>query len=726
MMREFVKGIFAMRTWAAALTALLCLALAGGAAGQSPPQIVGPDGKPIVMQPQHMIDSNGRIITPSGTPVIVKPGDPAPNLPGNFPAPPRGHHESATSVSDDGGITLNFVEADVRDVAKAVLGDFLGLNYAVGAGVTGTVTIQTSRPVSKADVLPVLEQALQLNGLALVKSSGIYNVVPLADARRQNGNITTSNARRARGEPGFGVQIVPLKYVGAAEMQKLLEPLVPSQAIVYADAARNFLIIEGSEDERAAMVDEIGLFDVDWLKGMSFALLTPKYTDVTSLTKELNEVLGGDKSTLSGVVRLVPILRLNAILAISPQPRYLAQLRAWVDRLDQPGQGSEKRIFFYPVQNGRAIDLADNLNRSLYGEKPQSAQSGVTQSGSDGFSTQMQMGGNPQQTQTQSSSPSQSQPQQQNAVYANDTSAPGSGNATITVDKTNNALLIYGTPQQYSVIEAALHQMDVAPIQVQLEAAIAEVTLNDGLQYGVQYFYQPSNKHQFVLSNGATGAIASAFPGFSYMFTQGTNIQIILNALSNVTHVEVISSPEIMVLNNGTARLEVGQQVPISTGQAVSVVSSGAPIVNSIEYHATGVILKVTPGVNKSGIVTMDVSQEVSNVAADSDSTTSTLGSPSFDERKIESTVAIHDGETVALGGLISDSKTQGSSGLPFLSEIPVLGGLFGTKNDTRVRTELMVLITPHVVDNLQSARAVTDELRQKFPTVQPLLQKGK
>src|SRR5664279_471488 len=284
---------------------------------------------------------------------------------------------------------------------------------------------------------------------------------------------------------------------------------------------------------------------------------------------------------------------------------------------------------------------------------------------------------------------------------------------------------IYGTPQQFSVIADVLHHMDVAPIQVQLEAVIAEVTLNDGLQYGVQYFYQPNNKHELVLSDSNSTNITPALPGFSYLFTQGTNIKVILSALSQVTHVEVVSSPNVMVLNNGTALLQVGSQVPIATGQAVSVSSGGAPIVNSIQYHATGGILKVTPSVNRSGLVTLDVLQEVSNVAADADPN-STLGSPTFSERKVKSTVAIHDNETVALGGLISSNHTRGSSGIPFLSEIPYVGGLFGTKTDTTDRTELMVLITPHVVENLEAARAVTEELRQKFPTIAPLLQRGR
>ncbi len=667
------------------------------------PRLIGPDGK-IITNPE-----TGAVAPPPMMPRATTPQPPV-------PTPPR--HEPMATVSDDGGITLDFVDADVRDIAKAVLGDFLGLNYAVGANVTGTVTIQTSRPVAKADALAIFEQALQLNGLALVKRGNIYNIVPLADARRQTGGISTS--RQASNEPGFGVQIVPLKYVGATQMQHLLEPLVPSQAVIYADTTRNVLVIQGSAAERSAMVDEIGLFDLDWMAHMSFELLTPKYTDVAALTREMNQILGGEHGALADFVRLVPVQRLNAIIAITSQPRYLARLREWMERLDQPGKGFDRRIFFYRVQNGRASDLAVALNRSIYGEGYQPPAEtddtgiGPTNSftdpsrpagGINGIAAPASGGGG--------------------GSGAAPTSGPGSSpdgtNAIITVDKGNNALLINGTPQQYAAIQEVLHHMDVAPVQVQLEAVIAEVTLNDGLEYGVQYFYNPSNKHEIVLSNTNSTNITPALPGFSYLFTQGTNIRVILSALSEVTHVEVVSSPNVMVLNNGTALLQVGNQVPISTGQAVSVTSGDAPIVNSIQYHATGVILKVTPSVNSGGLVTLEVLQEVSDVAPPADQT-STLGTPTFSERRVKSTIAIHDNETVALGGLISHTRTKGSSGVPYLSAIPVVGALFGKKTDNTVRTELMVLITPHVVENLEAARAITEELRQKFPTIAPLL----
>jgi general secretion pathway protein D len=358
------------------------------------------------------------------------------------------------------------------------------------------------------------------------------------------------------------------------------------------------------------------------------------------------------------------------------------------------------------------------LNRSLYGDKYKTPGDDTGGNASEDFSGPLSTGGMPiAPPATANPAPAPSPP-----PAAGPGGTPeGTDNAIVTVDKANNALLINGTPQQYAAIREVLREMDVAPVQVQLEDVIAEVTLTNGLEYGVQYFYQPNNKHQIALTDSKSLDITPNLPGFSYIFTQGSNIRIILNALSQVTHVEVVSSPNVMVLNNGTALLQVGNQVPISTGEAVSVTSNNAPIVNSIAYHATGVILRVTPSVNRSGLVTLDVLQEVSAVAPEADQSTS-IGSPTFTERKVKSTVAIHDNETVALGGLMSNSRTRGSNGLPFLSEIPVVGGLFGTKQDTTDRTELMVLITPHVVENLEAARAVTEELRRRFPSITPRL----
>jgi general secretion pathway protein D len=619
----------------------------------------------------------------------------------------------ALNTDEPANITLNFVNADVKDVAKTVLGDYLKLNYEIAGGVEGTVTIQTSQPLTRTQVLPVLEQALRLNDMALVVSDGVYRIVPLANASKQPG-IVQSHA----GAAGYGIEVVPIHYVSAAQMEKLLAPLAPTQAIVHVDSTHNVLIIEGTAEERQTIIDDAAMFDTDTMQGMSFALLEPNYTDAEELTKELNQVLGGLNGT-SSAIRLVPITRLNAILAISPQVSSLDRLKSWMTRLDKPGQGSDRRIFVYHVQNGRAQDLATTLAKTLLGSQSQTQVSGPEQPApAMGAPVGPAEAYTPPGSETQGPSPPPAGPQ----------SATGSVNAmpgvNITADTVNNALVILATPQQFATIRMALTELDITPLQVFLEAAVAEITLTNDLNLGVQFTASDAHNTAVLTDNPASTSILPTVPGFSYIYTNGASIQVILSAIATKTHVEVVSSPKILVLNNQPATIEVGDKVPIVTQSAVSpAVSAGtAPIVNSVEYEDTGVILKVVPRVNAGGLVLMDISQEVSDVTS---TTSSSIDSPTIEERKINSSVAIQDGETVALGGLIQDKRNHTKSGIPFLQDIPVLGHLFGQTANNDSRTELMVLITPHVVDNLDKARAITDELRHKMPSVQPLFERG-
>ena len=291
----------------------------------------------------------------------------------------------------------------------------------------------------------------------------------------------------------------------------------------------------------------------------------------------------------------------------------------------------------------------------------------------------------------------------------------------IIADEANNALVILATPEEYRMIDAALTKLDVVPLQVLIESTIAEVELNDELEYGVQWFFQ-SGSSQFNLSEPADpGSAPRAFPdftGFSYLFASADDIRVTLNALSTLTDVNIISSPSLMVLDNQTAEIQVGDQVPIASQSAVSVVDPDAPIVNSIEYFDTGVILRVTPRVNAGGLVTMEIEQEVSDVG---ETLTSGIDSPTIDQRRILTTVAIQSGETVTLGGLIRDRRAELESGIPVLREIPVLGKLFGQSFESAARTELLVLITPRVVRSQLDARQVTEELRKRIRAVAPL-----
>lgn len=645
-------------------------------------------------------------------------------------------------------ITLNFVNADVRDVAKAILGDYLKLNYEIGANVQGTVTIQTNQPLTRAQVLPALEQGLSLNGMALIRNKNIYEIVTLADVHRELGAATTRNV-----PSGYGVEVFRLKYVNAAALMKVLQPLAGAENNIRVDESRNLLIVEGTAQERQTIAEDVALFDADWLSGMSFALFTPENLDADELAKELDSVMGGLNSPIAGVVRLIPIERLNAVLAISPQPRYLDQLRSWVVRLDKPGQGNDKKISVYHVQNGRAKDLANTLRRTLFGGGNDTSQDNTetTQNNPspalNSTSSFMPGGGNglltlgggagtppsssgnsltPSRTGSREVAPLESSGQDQQGMpkryeTVEGVNRQGLSSINITADETNNALVILATSREYAMIEKALHQLDTAPVQVLLEASIAEVTLTKEIQYGFQYFNQPNTENQIVLSNGGSSQISATFPGFAYIFSRGTNIQATLTALGTLTKVNVISSPEVLVLNNQTANLEVGDEVPVLTAQSVSTIGTDAPIVNAVQYIDTGVILKVTPRVNRGGQVMMDISQEVSGV---DNSASTAIGSPTIQQRKINSSVSIEDGQTVALGGLFTDQVTKSDSGIPYLQDIPYLGKLFNTTDNQHDKTELMVLITPHVVDDVQKAQAITDELRKKLPDVQPLFDK--
>ncbi|HEY2445364.1 MAG TPA: type II secretion system secretin GspD [Rhizomicrobium sp.] len=739
------------------------------------------------------------------TPAAAQPaGPPRPGFPGGPPgvgpgAQPPGeagqnfppNAQSAGVNESTGGITLNFVNADVRDVAKAVLGDYLRLNYEIAANVTGTVTIQTSQPLAKAQVLPALEQALSLNGLALVRSNGIYEVMPVADAHKQVG---TTAPPATTSTQGYGMEVVHVKYVTATAMQKLLEPIAGAEGAIRVDPARNVLIIEGTAQQRQTLLEDVALFDVDWLSGMSFALYEPKYMDADELAKELGDLLGGTDSPIAGVVRFVPIERLNAVLAISPQQRYLDQLRAWVDRFDRPGEGNDKKIYVYRVQNGRATDIANTLIHTLFGasstEQPtqptqgqgsaaarQGSSSSLTSglggtggttggtsgagggltglggssssgqgsntsspsnnsTGLGGSSLSANRGQNPATPFQPVTTPIEQQGARAGGKYetVGGVSRENINSVNITADESNNALVILATPREYKVISDALRDLDIQPLQVLLEAAIAEVTLNKNTQFGFQYFYKPNSTPNslstFSLTNAATLAVPpanpllAALPGFSYMFANGNSLQAVLSALGTETHVEVLSAPEVLVLNNQTASLQVGDQVPIVTATSVSTIDTNAPQVNSVQYLDTGVILQVTPRVNRGGQVMMDIDQEV---AEPTSTTSSTINSPTIQQRKIVSSVSVLDGETVALGGLFSNQVSKTKSGIPFLQDIPYLGNLFTNTGDGIQKTELMVLITPHVVTDPQRALAVTAELRRKLPDAQPLfLQQGK
>ncbi|MBV8978367.1 MAG: type II secretion system secretin GspD [Alphaproteobacteria bacterium] len=670
---------------------------------------------------------------PTQNPSAVYPGTQS------FTAPQPVHRKPA-GPSD---VSLNFPNADVHEVAKAILGDILGLNYSVDPSATGTVTVVTAEPVARVDVLPILEESLSAAHLGLIKKGDVYTIIPIDKAKKQPQLLSA-------GKAGFGSEAITLHYVNAVELKKLLDPLVPESAIGQADAGRNILLITGTEDQRNALRDLIKQFDVNWLKGMSFALLVPERTDVHMLLPELDAIVNTPNSPTQGLVKLVLIDRVNGILAISPQPQYLRDLKKWMEVLDRAGGGNERKLFVYHVQNGRAADLATvlinafgggtgNTSANAHPNAPNltaTGQPSQIQGSTSGFGSTGQPGGtgspggggfqtpgfgNSQFGQTTSNNenptltPGATTPQPQNVAQT--LQLPGGGTPiTVSSDENNNAIVVWATQRQYGIIQDALRQLDAQPVQVVIEAAITEVSLTKDLQFGVQWLIN-SGVGSVGFSEGTTSTPTQVFPGFSWLVTSGNEITATLNALQAITTIKVISAPKVLVLNNHTASLQVGDQVPISTGSLTTATGGTPDVATEIQYMPTGVLLTVTPRVNDNGLVLLDISQEVSEAKVGN---TSTINSPTITDRKFNSSIAVHDGETIALGGLIQDNNSHQRDGIPYLSQIPYIGALFGSTDNRDDRTELLVLLTPRVIRSSQEAKSITEELKEKIGTVAP------
>ncbi len=616
----------------------------------------------------------------------------------------------AEPPSGVGEITLNFENTDVREVVKVILSDMLGLNYILDPRVKGGVTMQTGTPLSRDVLLPTLETLLRMNGAALVYSGGAYQVVPVTNAIR--GRVTPQLGDVSRPLPeGYGVRVVPLQYISVTEMSKILTPFAPEGSIIRADTERNILLLAGTSPEMANLVDTIKVFDVDWMAGLSVGFFPLEYTALEDITEDLNLVFGDQaEGPLAGMLRLVPIESANGLLVVTPQEKYLAEIGIWIQRFDRIGgglTGAAERLFVYRVQNGQAADLADLLNELFSsqqddaGPRPAELAPGAE---ADSIESEPGAGAEPA-TQAQAF---------RTAAGGAGPSRPSS-QVVFVADEKNNSLLIMATPADYEKILEALKQLDVTPLQVLVEATILEVFLADDLRYGIQWFLNnigPKSNNSFNLFGGVDDALNQVLPGFNWSFvTNGGDVRTLLSAFAGENLIKVLSSPSVMVLDNRTARIQVGDEVPIATSQQ-SGTDVTSTLVNNIEYRDTGVVLEVTPRVNPGGLVTLEISQEVSTVT---ETTSSDLDSPTIQTRKITSTVAVQNSQTVVLGGLIEDTSEDQKSGIPGLHKVPIVGDLFGETVRKTDRKELVVILTPKVIRGEKDVLDINQDFRARL-----------
>lgn len=608
-----------------------------------------------------------------------------------------------------GDVTLNFDGTDVREVVKVILGDLLGVNYVLDPAVQGSVSLETGRPLRRELLIPTLETLLRMNNAALVERSGTYEVVPLSTAVR--GRVVPQLGETSRALPeGYSVQVVPLQYIGAAEMAGILEPLSPEGSIVRVDTLRNLIILAGTGPSMANVLDTIEVFDVDWMAGLSVGFFALEYANAGEVVEQLEALLADDAGgPFKGLFHFIPVESANALLVVSPQESYLKQMEEWIDRLDlaEASGSAAQRLYVYRVRHGEAENLADVLSKLFGGDN------GGTQRRSAGGVApgmrQASIGGD-----RDGLGEGAGRAQREAVASQIELSSP----VNIVADTLNNSLLVRSSPRDYKKILDALKQLDIVPLQVLVEATIVEIQLTGNLRYGVQWrFLGPANddyRGDTSLMDSADGP-ARTFPGFNWsVVLRPDTIRTTLSALASDNLVNVLSSPSVMVMDNQTAKIQVGEEVPVATTQQQGT-STTDRILNQIEYRDTGVMLAVTPRVTPGGMVQLEIEQEVSSVAEE----TGPLNSPTFRTRNITSNVAVRSSQAVVLGGLIEDSQQSGKSGVPGLYRTPIIGPLFGETSKQADRTELVVILTPRVITSDSDIDAVTEDFRRKVKNLE-------
>jgi general secretion pathway protein D len=695
------------------------------------------------------------------------------------PANPGGGAGAASGTPTPGvsstaaGIEVNFEGANIQTVAKALIADTLGLNFAVDTRVQGTVTLASAAPIPRKDLLSVFESVLRMSNAGMVREKNLIRIVPLPETAG-SGKVTMLSS----GEAGFGVTIVPLRYVSATTVSKTAENFMARPGSIRVDQARNIILVQGTSAERQTAIDMIATFDVEWLHDQSVGIYPLKSTSAETLIRELERVFdSGDNGLGQGAIKFQPINRMNAVLAVARSPKTIERVTQWVQRLDRSDtSGTTVRVYHLKFANAQrlgkvlsdifvgrggagasgdtaASQIAPGQNASQSRLDSLSAGSSFQQQGSSGTS-----GAVSSTTTTSTSSTggglTRPTPAADFDSFGGDKdsgtdSGGGAGggslprgvftNVRITANPADNSLVIYSTQEDYRVIERSIRELDRPPKQVSIDATIAEVTLTDQFQFGIQSFLTSknvglgTNKGSSLYTPNATSGgtttntdpttglqtvaqqafLQRVLPGYNLLLGQEAQPTVILNALSKLTDVKVLSAPSLVVMDNQPALLQVGNEIPLSTGSA-TVLTGSNTIVNTIERRNIGVILKVWPRVRANGAIQLEIEQEISNVANPND----TSLTPTLTQRRVRSTVGIQSGQTVLLGGLISEQSNDTRIGLPGLREIKYLGDLMGNTSKDKQRQEIIIFVRPRLIQNSVDAESVAEEFRDRLESM--------
>lgn len=660
-------------------------------------------------------------------------------------------------------VSLNFNRADLVEIVH-ILAQHLRLTYTIDPEVKGTVTIHSAEPLRSEDLLPIFHQVLRMNGAVAVRTGNIYRIMPIKDAK---GLVRPAGQSR---EDSFALQVVPVRFFAAAEMKKLLTAFLTPGGELIEYPRGNFLIAIDLPSNIQRLVEIAEMIDVQVFAGTRMEIYQPRVASAEELAAEMAKVMQSYASSAAQpenfASQFIALPRINQLLVISHSEAAWVYAKRWLDRLDVVGEGPGRRIFIYPVENGKATELAEVLSQALghatTGARApsqtlqslhRSTPGGFGQSGS-GRTPTAPFGASSGSMQQQSQPlggfatipvPGQAPPAPLPGTPPGLAPVPGPARPgapaspaspgaprqeeqlRIVPDSGTNSLIIYGTLQEFQNIRNILKSLDIIPRQVLMDVMVLEVTLADDLRFGIDYeimrkggdvriFNREFGSRGGILSGITPGAAPAGLTSFglglSGVIGTGNAIRAFVNALATDSRVRVLSHPSVLATDNRPARIQVGTEEPVPTGTITQTVGTIAES-TTIQYRNTGRIVTIIPQVNSQGLVNLQILAEVSQRGANVTVGPNTF--PSFDIRQAETTAVVQDGESLVIGGIISERKVRDRTGVPYLMNLPVLGRLFGTTIDEVGRTELIMLITPNVIRNRDEGKVVTEEFKRKL-----------
>ncbi len=690
---------------------------------------------------------------------VAPAATPAPGAAAGTPA--GGNPGAVLSNTPNPGVTLKFDNADIYDVIQVVLGEILKLDYVIDPTVQGRVTLKSTGAISMADIYSTLETALAASNISIVRQGKVYKVLRDANAVRDSG------IGQGVGPASSVMQIIPLQFVQANQLANTLRGFVGAQAAITNDPSNRYLIVVDRAANVEKIVEMVKTLDSDYVSQVQIRLFPLAHSEAADVAKELDAIfktsgIFNKPGTDATKTYFLPVARMNAVMVAAANPALLQTAEQWIKTLDaEPRNGLGSYVHVYPVANGNAANLASLVTQIFGGSAPAqgNANTGAsalpsatgtafggaagaagTNTGVAGAATgsNAQNAGTTARTIERGNVPSQS----------GAGNGPGlSGSVQVIADSESNTLIVRASPQDYQQVRKVLERLDASPRQVMVQVLVAEVGLTDSLQYGVEWWIKsalstggkswpgflglegpiaPTTALTTAAATAITPAVSGAGSGLNYaVFGNAGQVIGLLNLLGKDTSVNVLSTPHVLASDGKVARIEVGAEVPIIT-QTVSTPSSGLisnsfSTSNSVQYRPTGILLEVKPSITSTGRVTLSISQEVSSVGEPVTAGGTTY--PSFLKRKVTTDATIEDGKTIMLAGLIEERGTGDVNGIPLLKDIPVVGGLFGNTKKTKTKTELLITITPYLVNSREEADRLAGTFQESLQKLRVMLQ---